>query len=40
MMAPKSLKENVMEKKGHIEVVAFYMVFINLSPCPPFALTL
>lgn len=39
MLAPKSLEENVMEKKGDMESVAFYMVFAGLSPFPYFVLT-
>lgn len=39
MLAPKSLEENVMEKKGDMDSVAFYMVFAGLSPFPHFVLT-
>ena len=40
MIASKSLDENIMEKEGNIELVAFYTVFINLSAFPPFVLIL
>lgn len=36
MLAPKSLEENVMEKKGDMESVAFYMVFVSISPLCPY----
>lgn len=39
MLAPKSLEENVMEKKGDMDSVAFYMVFARLSSFPYFVLT-
>lgn len=38
MLAPKSLEENVTEKKGDVDSVAFYMVFARLSPFPCFVL--